>query len=79
MSFTLCYHSKYLYDETEKAKSSVLKDPKQIFMLASLSLKLNTIAIQLGGDNKIDYGTAILGFSEHIKALTEELKGKILK
>lgn len=48
-------------------------------MLASLSLKLNTIAIQLGGDNKIDYGTAILGFSEHIKALTEELKGKILK
>lgn len=68
--------SNYLYDETEKAKGSDLEDPKQIFMLASLNLKLNSIAMQLGGDNKLGYGTAIQGFSEHIKALTEELKGK---
>ncbi|MEA9355097.1 hypothetical protein SHI21_02740 [Bacteriovorax sp. PP10] len=68
--------SNYLYDETEKAKGSDLEDPKQIFMLASLNLKLNAIAMQLGGDNKVGYGTAVQGFSEHIKALTEELKGK---
>lgn len=68
--------SNYLYDETEKAKVSDLKDPKQIFMLTSLSLKLNAIAMQLGGNNKVGYGNAIQGFSEHIKALTEELKGK---
>lgn len=71
--------SNYLYDETEKAKGSDLEDPKQIFMLASLNLKLNAIAMQLGGNNKVGYGTAILGFSDHIKALTEELKGKKAK
>lgn len=68
--------SNYLYDETEKEKASGLKDPKNIFMLASLNLKLNSIALQLGGDNNPGYGTVVAGFSEHLNALTEELKGK---
>lgn len=68
--------SNYLYDETEKEKASELKNAENIFMLASINLRLNSIAMQLGVEGYEGYGYVLGGFSEHIRALTEELKGK---